>query len=186
MGTSNFSSSTNVIHAVNCDDEFTYSDTRYNLQSEFNAIDKDKSNVFEFVNKDEWDGNRNFSGKIIGQLYSSFTYLNADFELTLNIIMRNGYYSGFNMDYEFGCSLDGNQYDDIPELIEDLEAYYIEEYNVQGLYAIHRARLRVKLDTLHDELKLKAIEVFKMYSDQLVVTAQFSNGETFYEKVEGD
>ena len=185
MGTSNFSSSTNVIHAVDCDDEFTYSDTRDNLQSEFNAIDEDKSNVFEFVNKDEWDGDRNFAGKIIGQLYSSFTYLDIDFELTLNIIMRSGYYSGFNMDYEFGCSSNDGQYDSVDEMIDDLEEYDLES-SFKGLYAIHGNRLRVKLDTLHDELKLKAIEVFKQYSDQLVVTAQFSNGETFYKKVEED
>ena len=185
MGTSNFSSSTNVIHAVDCDNELTYSDTRHNLQSEFNAIDKDKSNVFEFVNKNEWDGDRNFSGKIIGQLYTTLDYLGYDFSLDLNIIMRSGYYSGFNMDYEFSCGYDGDSWDDIESMVNDLEEYGLDS-TMKGLYAIHGAKLRTKLDTLHDELKLKAIEVFKQYSDQLVVTAQFSNGETFYEKVKED
>ena len=69
-------------------------------------------------------------------------------------------------------------------MLSDFEDYGID--HMKGIYAIHGKRLRVKLDTLHDEIIAEAIRVFKMFSDELIVTARFSNGETFYARVKED
>ena len=58
MATSNFRSSTDHIYAVMDDDEFTYIDTRDNLQYEFLRTDADKSNTLEFIKKHEYEGGR--------------------------------------------------------------------------------------------------------------------------------
>ena len=180
MATSNFKSSADHIYAVMNDDEFVYEETRDNLQYEFDRTDRDKSNVFAFVKTHEYEAIG--EGILIGQLYASFDYLGFEFTMVFNIIMRSGYYSGFNLDYEFSCGYDGDNCDTIEEMVDDFEDYAIED--MKGLYAIHGKRLRVKLEAFHDEIEAEVIRVFEMYSDTLIVVARFSNGETFYKKVE--
>ncbi len=179
MGTCNFSYNTDVIYSVNNDeDDFIYDDTKQNLISEFS-----NNKNFEFVELNKYDNNRNFGGVIIGEFYISFNYLNIDFTLCYEIILRGGYYSGFNLDYnfkiDFGCEL----YDDINDIISDLENYYIEDFITKGLFSIHKTRLINKLEKKQSELKKQIEDIFSIYSDTYIIEGRFSDGTCVYKEI---
>ena len=201
MGTSNFHSiQASKIFAITKEyaNEFgdnVWSDTRSNIVYELLAIDKDKEIDWEFVEGDDYkleDELRSFPATSIGQFYTGVHYGGMDFTITLIPKTVSGYYEGFNLDFEIRIDNDqgyGEIYNDgIEEGVDadDIE-YMFEEYEYQeqymkGIIAMHKDVLIDKLNYKIDEGVQRLEKVFTNNSEQYGVVAQFSNGETIYER----
>lgn len=185
-------------------DEFLYDDTKANLIA---AIDgyRNKSNYTIYADeKGGWtNDNHNFEGHIIGHIYKDFTIGNEyalgeiNFAVGDDFCLRNGYYSGFNLDRIQSCYADNGtdeleavtdaiheaiyQYDELrlSEAVEDGELTEEEAEEIKDkLYAEAVAEVEafiVEADRIYHELGGKHFGSYR-------VVAQASNGETFYKK----
>ena len=178
MGTSNFHYE-NVLYTIDAEDEFEYEDTISNITSEFN---KDK----EFYESDSISLEselRSFPARSIGSFDLDFEYLEQQIKVTIVPLARSGYYAGVNFDYELNIECEYCSYDDISYAVNDL----LENGCVhKGLLTAHRSSLENHINTWIEETAKKITDVYAKFTEHLEVTAQFSNGETFYKKVEED
>ena len=179
MGTSNFRYNTDNIFAVDDNCEFIYDDTKQNLISEFEFLDR-ANNHLNFFEKSEFDNNRNFGGFIYGSLYFDLYFLNLDIRINYELILRGGYYSGFNLDYEFNIEYNGSNYEDIDGLISDFMKY--DDLN-NGLKTIHKDNFKRLLESNTNRLKSNIETVYKMYSDEYICEGHFSDGTALYKAV---
>ena len=204
MGTSNFHSNrTSCIFAIDDSyydeeleqtiyDEFIWRDTRSNICSELRAINNDKSNTWEFSEtltislKEELSS---YPATPIGWFYSNFSF--ATVNITINFIPKtvSGYYSGFNLDFELQFedeySYDPYVYDPGSEsgMVEDIiNEHLYQNPQLSGIIKIHGKNILSKLQEKITEGQKLLENVFKMYSSGYKISAQFSNGETWYEK----
>lgn len=155
-------------------DEFIYDDTKGNIQSELK----------DFTSCDKWESNglRSYDGTIFAEKTEWKTFAGAEFGVKIQCIARSGYYDGANFDWEVTFEdAGGNDFDEVDESdIKDILEYYADSPKVKGIVAPHVAKWLEKTKT---ELVEKVEKVYEMYTDKLVVTARFSNGETMYAKV---
>lgn len=150
MSTPNFSKqNASKFYAIELQDDYEYEDLVGNLQYAFGIENK----------TDKWDGNRNYEGKIISQLDKNLGNYNVCFD----IIIRSGYYSGANLDWNVMIT-DENSWD-------KYEYGYYEDKNLPKY--IHN----------YVTSKIKSIEkVFAQNSMPLYCKGIFSNGEAIYAK----
>jgi len=184
MGTSNFhNEEASRIFAVECNDEYTYSDTVSNLKYEFESVAKEhKLNFSDDTDISIGSELRSFPARSIGYFYKNVSFLCLDIDVTFIPMARSGYYEGFNLDYEVRFELEGTEYESIECLVEVVEEYP-EDYGLNaGLLAIHSASLTNNIEEAETTLRELTEQLFTDYSDPLVVVAQFSNDETIYEK----
>lgn len=194
MGTNNFHNNrASKIYAVETSyyddeieqtvhDDFIWSDTRENISAELSTFDKNNRNV-DFIEDDTISLDeelRSYPATSIGRLYSYFSYAGLE-DVVINVIAKtvSGYYSGFNLDYEFYMEWEGGYYDSVTDLLND----FIEEYpEKRGVLKIHSERLIKYLSNdiffLIDNLE----RVYQMYTEPLNKVAQFSDGTALYEK----
>ena len=178
MSTSNFHNE-NCLYTIEAEDEFEYEDTVSNITAEFN---QDK----EFYEDDSIKLEselRSFPARSIGSFTLDFEYLEQQIIVTIVPLVRSGYYSGANFDYEKNINCDYSDYDDISDCVDDLLKYGCVH---KGLLTAHRSSLENHINIWIAETVKKITDVYEMFTDHLKVTAQFSNGETFYERVEED
>ena len=186
MGTSNFHNvNANSIYVIDPQDEFEYEDTLEYINELF--IEADKEGKFEFASDDEVTLDtelRSFPAKSIGIVYESFEFLGVGFEVQLIPLVRNGYYEAGNLDYEIKYYVDSStEAYNIDDLVYDFQKYP-EDFDVNaGLAKIHGDNLKKRLQNLEDKLTGEVEDIFTKCSDQYRVQAQFSNRETWYEKV---
>jgi len=134
-GTGNFSSNISPIYAIEIEDEWDYGDTINNIRVELKNEFGD-----DYTQDDTYTDDRNYSGKIIANINGgSAAYEKTvgndeyDFEVgfSVNIIIREGYYSGANLDYEViydGQSVDDYEsYTNIDNVISDATDYLTSE-----------------------------------------------------------
>lgn len=125
------------------------------------------------------DNNRDFNAHGLGSLYASKTYAGYSVGVTIKMGMRSAYYEGANLDWEVEVNYEGYNVDNVDNL--EQEFIYRAEPNagMAALLAKHASKWAL---TAEEEL-LEIVK--KLYEDQstpLVVTARFSNGETWYAK----
>ncbi len=204
MGTNNFHNTrASKIYAVSeryededgemVNDEFVWENTRDNVHYALMAIDKDKTNYWQYVgDKDINLGEtlRSFDATSIGEFYSDMSYAGVYFRVVLIPKTVAGYYEGFNLDFEISV-LDDYGETDTDELecgvtkeeMNDVFSEYIyRDPYMAGMLSIHGDRLIEKLNDLISDGVKRLEEVFENFSDSLVKVAQFSNGEAIYEK----
>jgi DNA-binding Lrp family transcriptional regulator len=176
MATGNFHNvNASRIFAVQIEEEWDYEDLKSNLLCELEA----KGFVKGYGN----DPNelRSFPSSILASksVYKDFCGVEVEVEITA--IVRSGYYSGVNLDWQLDFKL-GNGYvmDEIPEqseIAEDLDYYgdtnkgmaTIQAKNVEKFFEKTRDILIEELETIYQENSIA-----------LVTVARFSNGETIY------
>jgi hypothetical protein len=152
MSTTNFcKKNASNYYAIELENDFDYDDLVLNLQCEF----KTENNV------NKWDNvNRNYEGKIISQLKKNLN----NWHIVFDIIVRNGYYSGVNLDWDI-----------MVENINDYTQYQYGDYQENEL---------PKYVNNYINAKIKSIEkIFKQFSTPLYCKGVFSNGEAIYAKV---
>lgn len=147
------------------------------------------------------DNNRNFCGSYVCENVETLNFGKSApsfLETTIKstIIMRSGYYSGVNLDYEIfvedcggydACLSDG--FEEMVDTMMENYRYLAERYATEdgwniGLFNMQRKNIEKWLDKAIIEAVEKCEKICKENcKDQLVVAARFSNGETFYSKV---
>jgi hypothetical protein len=150
MSTSNFyKKNASKYFSINLKDEYDYDILKENLWVEF-------QDTADFWEKDFCRG---YDGKVVAQIVKDF----KKWEITFNIIIRNGYYNGVNLDWD--CTIINNNNGD---------EYYFGDYDYKEL---------PKYINDWVDKKIKSIEkVFSRYSEPLICTARFSNGEAIYQR----
>lgn len=127
---------------------------------------------------------RSFPASSIGLYTVSLFYLNVEFELRIKVLIRSGYYEGSNLDYESEWYLNDNDgYGDELESIQDLNDDELKDLDIKkGIYTIHKDRLNDKLEDMSDKAFKEINEALAKITQPYNAVAQFSNGETLYEK----
>ena len=195
MGTPNFANPENAscVYVVGFDDkgDCVDEDFYYDNLAEFinylmdELIEKEKDKNLSYYHcwyDEKWDGNRNYSGRYIGELDYNFFYLGIDITITVKLKVINGYYEGANLDYEIEYSDESQYYEDYIKLVKSVKEYP-EDYGLNnGLVAIHAWRLENKLDEVRDKLTSMVESIYKRASQPYYKSAQFSNGEAIYSR----
>lgn len=205
MATSNFSSKAGTIYAIeDTGDEFT--STKELTEYARELIEADQK--IDFVEQDETDGDRNYTGTCWGSIMFKTTEGRkyGDLFAETALYIRSGYYSGANLDYEtrvYNC-YDGEYYE-LDELDDETigaamatlrkvsdkqlakltaEKRFFDTAGVGTAWILPTAKEieRAKKGLALDLKRLEKI-VDRAYSEATVPLnklAIFSNGETIY------
>ncbi len=175
MSTSNFHNvNASAIFAVLLENDFDYEDLVDNLKSEL----KDNSDYVDY-GKTDHNELRSFPSRTLGSIRRYHQYKDFYVEVCVTPVIRSGYYSGCNLDWNVAYSINGDAYD-----IDELEngigyntALPISKIKAYGLLAEKKA------EKLKNEIVNELEALYNDYSDRYGVTAVFSNGETIYHKL---
>ena len=177
MATSNFHN-VNASHIFACslENEWDYEDLVDNLKSEL-------SNDSDYVDYGKTDHNelRSFPSTTLGSIRKYHQYKDFYVEVCVTPVIRSGYYSGCNLDWNVDYLINGDASYDSPDFyINDIAHYG----NLSKSKAIVYAKLaEKKAEKLRYEIVEKLEALYNDYSQKLGVTAQFSNGETIYHSI---
>ena len=175
MATSNFHNvNASAIFAVPLENDFDYEDLVDNLKSEL----KDNS---DYVDYGKTDPNelRSFPSRSLGSIRKYHQYKDFYVEVCVTPVIRSGYYSGCNLDWNVAYSINGDTYD-----IDELENGI--GYNTAlpiSKIKVYSSLAEKKAEKLKNDIVEKLEAIYNNYSDRYGVTAVFSNGETIYHKL---
>ena len=175
MATSNFHNvNASAIFAVPLEHEFDYEDLVCNLESEL-------SNNPDYVDYGKTDKNelRSFPSRTLGSIRKYHQYKDFYVEVCVTPVIRSGYYSGCNLDWNVAYSINGDTYD-----IDELENGI--GYNTAlpiSKIKVYSSLAEKKAEKLKNDIVEKLEAIYNNYSDRYGVTAVFSNGETIYHKL---
>lgn len=194
MGTSNFAYK-DTLYAVIIEDEYDSENLDENMNSllsELETTAKAKNKNIELdiypLDKPVWSKStsrieRNFSSKIHGEVRVKSTFMGFDLDLTLNVLVRNGYYEHLNIDYDMSLHIDGCEgFED--DNAEGIFGWLDVDHLPAGLIVMNTKNLDKRLDAM----KALALESYhhigKHLGTEYDMTARFSNGETIFDKAE--
>mgnify|MGYP001581141914 CR=1 FL=1 len=155
MSTPNFHNvNASKIYAVEIDDpedQYQYKDLLENLKYELDGIGPSKEATYNAL--------RSYPATAICELYKNKQYKNFEVTAAITPVIRSGYYSGVNLDYE---------------LTEDVSAYDLtpREQELADRW----------IKRTHAKMAARVEKIFKRYSTSLICRAVFSNGEAVYAK----
>ena len=126
---------------------------------------------------------RSFPSHVIGSISEYKRICNVEFQINMYAVVRSGYYEGFVLDWFYEVEIEGDcDIDIIPdfEQVSETISYY-------GDVSVGMGKIQAKnalkwLNKTVDSLIETTEDAFKDITTPLVVTARFSNGETFYAK----
>lgn len=171
MGTSNFHTHCGALYVIEQETN-EIQEWIKELDSSFDISDYLKS-YYEL---------RSFPTVSVGSFEEDLTYLNHWFRCQINIFHRAGYCEGSNLDYEVTWYCDQDDYEFVSDVISALNDEYYYHKTGRGLWRIHRDSLENKLDALQKQLVAKVEVLLERVTTPYVITASFSNGETWYER----
>jgi hypothetical protein len=175
MATSNFHNvNASAIFAVPLENEYDYEDLVCNLESEL-------SNNPDYVDYGKTDKNelRSFPSRTLGSIRKYHQYKDFYVEVCVTPVIRSGYYSGVNLDWNVDYTINGDIYD-----IDELENGI--GYNTAlpiSKIKVYSSLAEKKAEKLKNDIVEKLEALYNNYSDRYGVTAVFSNGETLYHKL---
>jgi hypothetical protein len=167
---------TDELETLECD-EF---DLEYLVESIIDDMKELGDNLYyHFKNIESLEELRSFPSSYLGSLTKEKSFDDVEVYINIHAFLRSGYYEGANLDWECYLSIDNNK------------EISIDEYNgsINDIYFISDDKELIEsIDNWIKETKSSLIEkmesVFEKNSEQYVVVARFSNGETIYEKIE--
>jgi hypothetical protein len=175
MATSNFHNvNASAIFAVPLENEYDYEDLVCNLESEL-------GNNPDYVDYGKTDKNelRSFPSRTLGSIRKYHQYKDFYVEVCVTPVIRSGYYSGVNLDWNVDYAINGDIYD-----IDELENGI--GYNTAlpiSKIKVYSSLAEKKAEKLKNDIVEKLEALYNNYSDRYGVTAVFSNGETIYHKL---
>ncbi len=120
------------------------------------------------------DSVRGYGGWLFGMAYG---VENGNYEyVTVELLTRNGYYDGLNLDYIVGYLVNGEEYED-----EYLSDAYVYSERAQDYIEISKTRVE-RLRAQARALTKKIAKVYANNTTELRLVGTFSNGEAVYEK----
>lgn len=142
------------------------------------SLEKSKFNHYTSSKTVYEDGLRSYPGTLLGDLYISKQYGDTEITVEITAIIRSGYYEGCNLDWECVIKIDGSETDS-GEFSVDFG--YASDMSI-GLQAIVAPKALKWAEKMQNELIEELEKIYTEISMPLVVTARFSNGETWYAK----
>lgn len=132
----------------------------------------------------------NYGGTKLAEIKADTLFYGCNIRMTMDVIMRHGYYDGVNIDQQINLETDlsGYSWDDYEsEEIDNMTDAIIDEYadyriatKVQLM--CHRNAIANRLQALEEVLWQRYKELVFPYCEEYRVAARFSNGETWYKK----
>ena len=163
-------------------DDFWYDDQIENIRSFLNekGFNVDANSLKNVKDPDEL---RSFPSNIIGSISEYKRICNVEFQINMYAVVRSGYYDGFILDWFYEVEIEGDcDIDCLPNLEQLSETLsYYGDVSV-GMGKIQAKNALKWLNKTVDSLIENTEDYFKEITTPLVITAQFSNGETFYAK----
>jgi len=175
MATSNFhNENASAIFAVPLENEYDYEDLVCNLESEL-------SNNPDYVDYGKTDKHelRSFPSRTLGSIRKYHQYKDFYVEVCVTPVIRSGYYSGVNLDWNVDYTINGDIYD-----IDELENGI--GYNTAlpiSKIKVYSSLAEKKAEKIKNQIVEELEALYNNYSDRYGVTAVFSNGETLYHKL---
>jgi len=127
--------------------------------------------------------NRNFSGVVIARKTDNKSFGEIDASVTLQSILRSGYYQGANFDWSFEIDLGNSEYtDEIPDLdvVQQDVMYYMGAEEVNDEIEKKSEEILSWIETTKDKMVADIEDIYEEHTMPLKVTARFSSGETHY------
>lgn len=124
-----------------------------------------------------------FPSSVIGSISEYKRICNVEFQINMYAVVRSGNYDGFVLDWFYEVGIEGNcDIDCFPDLeqLSDTISYYGDVS--EGMGKIQAKNALKWLNKTVDSLIETTEDCFEKITTPLVVTAQFSNGETIYQK----
>jgi hypothetical protein len=157
MSTSNFANkNASKVFAVELADEWSYDDLKDNLRHELDLTED---------NFNETNENRSYPSQSVGYIEKFFN----GFSVRLYVIIRSGYSSGVNLDWETQFRGYYDYYDDF----EDFKDFEVGKIDSEIIDTLEGSEIQLVTETE---------KVFELYSTPLNCVGVFSNGEAIYEK----
>lgn len=183
-------------HGCDCS-SFYYADLLDNIRSTMTGMEtKTKKGItvkFDCYPSShrEWDGQRNFEGRILGRIIANSTFFGIDIQLEKNVIVRSGYYEGANIDHDLSLSSDYSykqtvsDNDDLKGCIEGI----IEEVVYAGVFSEkqgerYHPNITKRINSMETALNDAFEYIATQNATEYEVSARFSNGETWYKPKE--
>ena len=205
MGTANFHFNDTLYALDDCDDEFLFEDTKENIKYAIKRF-KNLEHVgvfFDGINTSK--GSNVFDGLVVVDCYAKVLVDdlvgNESINFTVNqlIVLRVGYYSGFNLDRYYGND-EGDYFESLDEVTDNFDYYCDRHLDLDGLFNeeddeeddiakedyinnVVKPRFEELLAKIDEEFDTVYHSLGKEFFEEYVVSAQFSSGETMYFKV---
>jgi hypothetical protein len=117
----------------------------------------------------------------LGSIRKYHQYKDFYVEVCVTPVIRSGYYSGVNLDWNVDYLINGDVSYDSPDFYIDDIAYC---GNLSKSAATKYAKLaEKKAEKIKNEIVDELESLYNDYSEKYGVTAVFSNGETIYHKL---
>ena len=162
--------------------DFWYDDQIENIRSFLNekGFNVDANSLKNVKDPHE---SRSFPSNVIASISEHKRICNVEFQINMCAVVRSGYYDGFNLDWFYEVEIEGDcDIDCIPDLEQLSETLsYYGDVSV-GMGKIQAKNALKWLNETVDSLIENTEDYFKEITTPLVITARFSNGETFYAK----
>lgn len=161
-------------------DEFVIEDTVESIKSYFEQ-NNDYFDPYPELMGHPKNENRNFPEIVLGDIKETKWFGNMEIGVSIQTVLRSGYYDHANLDYYISYIID-DEFEEIPsdnDLRLDLEDKGL--FN-QGLAKTHIKNVKNYLENTADKLINETEKLFENISESYVKKAQFSNGETIYQK----
>ena len=188
MATSNFHSvNANNIYVIDFgNDDISWSEAQDiigdNIKYALEQIQKD-SKYITFTKDDSMSSQeelRSYPSSSIGTFEVYDDFIGVDILIQVNIFLRSGYYEAANLDYEVSITSGNDDYDDIRDFDREDYVDYLGLSN--SVWNLHSENFYNKVETIKDEIIEVVEKCLCNVSEAYEVSAQFSNGETFYSK----
>jgi hypothetical protein len=141
-------------------------DIEYDFNEVIESILNDLKKYY-IIQEDKWDNERGYEGRIFARIVKEWSYNNKrnddyrEFRIDIDLILRNGYFEGCNLDYDIHYYYDG---------IECEEEFW--EYIDKRTYNYVMKWL--------DKVKKDIEASYQKYSIQYELLGVFSNSEAIY------
>jgi len=184
MATGNFyNKNAKYIYAIFQEDEyddFIYDDVKDNISNDLVAYTEKSKACLGYSNSHYRDAS------LIEVVSITNEVAGVPFTVSIEILMRSGYYEGANLDYEIKYSVDSVEIDDLSEAFQVFYDVATWDYDMsKGLATIQAKNAAKRIEALSDELVENVEKILKENCTHILqVSARFSSGETWYSKVE--
>lgn len=192
-GTANFARvNTNKIYAIGAGSTDQEAGDNYNMAIEEIELELDKAGYDKAdKNKSPKKDNRSFPGRVIATKDETKSFGGVEFGVEISAVERAGYYQGACLDLEIEYNTGGEGQDELPsesDIRADIDYYGPStdtDNNVkQKESALDKAAKDAAkwLEETATKMSKDLEAIYKKHAMSLKVGAQFSSGETHYEK----
>lgn len=159
------------------DYEFIFDETIEMVKDLLDTSASENKRYFD-SDKADIDRNRNFDSTSLGSYIDEFDYCNSNIKIKILPIIRCGYYSGANLDFEKEFVIDSDTYTELSEVLD-----HIREYG-SNVFKLNLSNFEKKASELEKSMINEVEKQFEKITEPYVCIGRFSNGEALYEKFE--